>query len=616
MLEALGAAVVGVGDLGRFVLAAEVGEQPDFFAVVLFEVEVADVGEVLAVGAEDQVEAFEVGGLDLPRATGDRVAAAAQGFRHAWIGRIAGVEADGAGGIDLELGEAACVGDELAEDDLGGGGAADVSHADEQDAGGHGGREGHAAADVDGKNAGRGAELCFVRRVPAVSRHMKTSAMIGGAAALAGVAVGFLVGSGTGGDGAAGAGKQEVSAGARIAREGATLAEQQQRRVRSFEEAMDEPGQMARLKSLVDLYAGMGPDELAAEADKLDGMPMADRILASMMLFSRWGEVDPLGALEYSKTMGFGGMFARPTVLRSWASLDPVNAAKYFEEHPGEFEGMGPGRGGDDGAELVAREWAKLDADKALEWADSLEGRQRSEAMISVLGELAAKDPAQAAAMAAQLDEGDRARAFSEIAEQWALKDFGAAEAWANTLSGEAREEAMSSAVAALAKSDPVLAADKALAMAAGDARQDAIGDVAGDWSRISPAEAATFFVENGSPADERAIREIIGNWVGKDASAAQGFIQSQPAGPLRDEAAQVFVWSNRSGSAAESVALAETITDERTRDRTIGIGVSRWMQQDEPAARAYVEQSELLSASAKERLLSGQGGGRWGRGR
>ena len=444
---------------------------------------------------------------------------------------------------------------------------------------------------------------------------MKTSAMIGVGAALAGAAVGFLAGS-AGEGGAAAEAKGDAAASARIAREATTLAEQRQRRVRSFEEAMDEPGQMARLKSLVDLYAGMGPDELAAEADKLDALPMADRILASMMLFSRWGEVDPLGALEYSKTMGFGGMFARPTVLRSWASLDPVNAAKYFEAHPSEFEGMGPGRGRDGGAELVAREWAKLDPDKALDWADSLEGRQRSEAMVSVLGELAAKDPARAAAMAAQLDEGDRARAFSQIAEQWALKDFGAAEAWANTLGGEARDEAMSSAVAALAKSDPVLAADKALAMRAGEAREEAIGDVAGDWSRISPAEAAAFYVENGSAEDGGPIRQIIGNWVGKDAPAALGFIQAQPAGALRDEATQAYLWTHRDGSPAEGLALAETITDERTRDRSIGIAVSRWMQQDEAAARAYVEGSQTLSQPAKERLLSGEGRGWWGRGR
>ena len=126
-------------------------------------------------------------------------------------------------------------------------------------------------------------------------------------------------------------------------------------------EAMREPGQLARMQGLIDLYAGMGPEELAEEVDKLDALPFGDRILASVLLFSRGAEVDPLGALEQTDKMGMGGMFAKPTVLRSWASMDPVNAAKYFEDNPSEFARMGRGRGpgGDSGSSVIAREWAK-----------------------------------------------------------------------------------------------------------------------------------------------------------------------------------------------------------------------------------------------------------------
>ncbi|MCH1922960.1 hypothetical protein L9G15_26470, partial [Shewanella sp. A3A] len=76
-------------------------------------------------------------------------------------------------------------------------------------------------------------------------------------------------------------------------------------------------------------------------AGKLEDLPMSQRIMASMLLFARWGEIDPQGALAHAATLGPGGMFARPTILQSWASTDPANAGKYFSENPGEFAMMG-----------------------------------------------------------------------------------------------------------------------------------------------------------------------------------------------------------------------------------------------------------------------------------
>lgn len=446
---------------------------------------------------------------------------------------------------------------------------------------------------------------------------MNSSVTIGVAALLLGGVGGFIAGKSGGSD----AGDATAAGGheAKMRREASVDSGQETgsgSRPRSVQEALGEAGQLARMQSLVDLYENMSIEELAAAADSLEDLPMGDRILASILLFSRWGEVDPQGALAYSQTMGFGGMFARPTILRSWASVDPVNAAKYYSENASDFRGPGGrGRGGEDGADVVAREWAKLDPEAALAWANTLEGGDQGSALVSVVGEVAATDPAKAAAMAATLSGDDQVRAYGEIAGKWASEDFDAAKSWINTLSGEAKERAMSEALQVLARTDPDAAAAELATMTEGNYRDRTVAVLAGEMAETDPARAAEWLgsQETGDYGD--AMRRIMNNWAAQDSAGALTFIEAQPVGEVRDAATQTYLWQNQSLEPARAVALAEAITDDRDRNRTIGMTARRWMESDPAAARAYVESSTALSDRAKERILDGRGGG-WGRGR
>ena len=438
---------------------------------------------------------------------------------------------------------------------------------------------------------------------------MKQGYSIGLAALLVGSAGGFIVGKSAGSSD--GENSDSKESGVQLVRE-SKRGDGDPRRAQadSVEGALREPSQLARLQSLMDLYAGMDAAQLEEAAGMLDTLPMGDRIMASMLLFSQWGEIDPQGALEYSKTMGFGGMFAKPTILRSWASVDPVNAAKYFTENPNDFDMMGGrgGPGGDNGAGVIAREWAKLDPQAALDWAQSLDGRDKSSALVSVLGEMAAKDPAEAASVAAGLEGDDRNRAYSEIAEKWALSDYSSAEAWINTLTGEDKQDAMASAIGVLAKTDPVGASQKVASMSDGREKERAIEDVASSWARQDPAAAAEWVAGQSDGAD--GMRDVMATWAAQDSAAALTFLESQPQGEIRDSATQAYLWTNRSMAPTESLPLAETITDERDRSRAIGMTAMRWMREDEAAATAYVQQSTAISDEVKERILSGEGGG------
>lgn len=445
---------------------------------------------------------------------------------------------------------------------------------------------------------------------------MKNTAIIGVAALLAGAAGGYIAGKAGAPDDTKVADHRaeslNTSKTSRSSSPSESLSSKGQRDVKSL---LSEPGQLSRMQSLMDLYNGMGADQLKAEADKLEQLNGSERLMASFLLFGRWGEVDPQGALAFANSAGWGGAFARPTILQSWASSDPAGAAKYFSEHPNEFRGGfgggpgGGGFGGNDGASVIAAEWAKMDPKAALEWAKGLNGRDKAGALNSVIGQMASKNPAEAATIAASLDADDQPRAFGEIAGKWAATDFVAAEAWIATLPEESRDRAMAQALEAYANVNPAAAAGKVANMPAGNERDRAVSSVATPWARQDPAAAAAWVSQQQTENIDDAIRPVIATWAGKDSAGALAFIQSQPQGELRDEATSTYIWSNRTADPQTSIQLAESISDEGARNRSIGMSVMRWMEQDREAATAYVQSSTTLSDDAKQRLIEGRGG-------
>lgn len=450
---------------------------------------------------------------------------------------------------------------------------------------------------------------------------MKNTATIGIAALLAGAAGGYLAGkSGSPDSDATAAAESAMRDTKTRTRPGSTgAAEATKKGPRDIKSALSEPGQLARMQSLIDLYAGMNAAQLEAEAAKLESLPMAQRMMASFLLFGRWGEVDPQGALAYASTLGPGGMFARPTILQSWASTDPANAAKYFSENPGDFAMMGFGRGpggGDSGASVIAGEWAKVDPEAALAWANTLTGNNKSGAINSIVSEMAATDPMKAAQVAASLAGDDQARAYGEIASKWAGTDFAAAEAWIQGLPAEARDRAMSEALETLSHTDPEGAAGKLASMAAGRDRDRAVENIAEGWARKDPAAAAAWVSQQQTDDMDDAMRPVIAAWAGRDSAAALSWIQAQPEGEVRDEAIGTYIWTNRSGDPQSTMQLAESISDEGDRNRSIFMATRRWMEQDNAAATEYIQQSTALSDEAKQRILEGGGRGGWGGGR
>lgn len=451
---------------------------------------------------------------------------------------------------------------------------------------------------------------------------MNTNLLIPGLALAVGLGVGFGLGS-SGKRGAEEIAAIEMEMRTRSADRGgmdSTRVTSEGKKVRSLDEIYRKPGQSNRVEALLDFYSNLSPEEFAIEAEKLDGLPFNERLLASVLLFGKWAEVDPTAAMAFTDTMGFSGAFARPTILQGWASMDPVNAAKYYTENPAQFSmmnamgGRGRGMGAQGPGEIIASEWAKQDPTAALAWASGLKVNS-AEAMTSVISEVAKSDPMKAANMVGEMAETDRGKAYESIAKQWAQKNFTEASAWAAGLPDGEREMAMSAAIQGLAQSSPALAALEIGKMTDADARRDAVPIVAKNFARMD-AQASMDWLDglDDDAAKRDSMRDVMSIWAVSDSEAALKFIKSQQSPDVKDRAAETYVWSNRTAEPAKLVEVAGMISDPNSRMRTTGIVASRWMQEDAAAATQFIQSSDVISDRMKERILSGQP--LWGRSR
>lgn len=448
---------------------------------------------------------------------------------------------------------------------------------------------------------------------------MKTSILIPGVALAIGLGVGFGLGKngGTGSTSDTTADGVTTRAGDRVSQTG--LAGDRKNKPRNLGEIYAIPGQSSRVQALLDFYSNLGPGEFQAEAEKLESLPFNERILASVLLFGKWAEVDPNAAMAFTDTMGMAGGFVRPTVLQGWASTDPVNAAKYYTENPAQFAMMnmmgGRGARGGMGMQgpggIIAGEWAKQDPAGAMEWAQGLKTNS-GEAMVSVVSEVAKTDPKKAAEMAASMDEGSRGGAYETIAKQWGASNFSEAQAWANGLPEDQRGAAMAAAISGLAQKNPELAAMEIGKMTDMKARSEAIPTVVSPYARRDPQGSMTWLKSlNDDDAVRDSMREVMPIWAAADSAAALDFVKSQTSPQVRDSAAQSYVWSDRTSSPQELMAVAGMITDERDKSRTTGMVAARWLQEDKEAATKFISGSDAMSDNVKERLLSG--GSPWG---
>ncbi len=150
---------------------------------------------------------------------------------------------------------------------------------------------------------------------------------------------------------------------------------------------------------------------------------------------------------------------------------------------------------------FVAGEWARLNPEAALAWANTLDGRSKQDALASLFATYAESDPIQAAQKALAL--GDEAlkdsRVLEGIARTWAKQDWDAANAWINGLPVEQQSSARRSALEQLAATDPSRATEEVLKLSSGEERDNSIAGVVRAMAMENPAEAANLLLKSSS---------------------------------------------------------------------------------------------------------------------
>ena len=440
---------------------------------------------------------------------------------------------------------------------------------------------------------------------------MKTSMLIAVGALLFGGVGGYLIGNG--GDDSNPEGDSQIgvrtkkSVSSRVATVTAGSGNSAPRAARSsggLREILSEPGQTSRIMSLLEYYSDLDPSQFESEVQKLQGLPMSQRMLAMNLLFSRWAENDPKGSWERSQQMGFPEMFmARAGAVSGWAASNPEALAQEYSNNPDEF-GMGPGgRGKGDTAAMIAGEWAKQNPEAALKWAQPLDDREAADAISGVFNELSQQDPQEALRMAATLDDNARGDAYESIAASWAISDYAAADQWINSLS-EGQGKVRFAAIESLANASPSQAARETTKLPAGEERDDLVAEVSREWARQDAPAAFEWLTESGS---EGAVEEGIGRVVGalsrEDPERVLDYIDSQDAGEVRDNAVQGYVYGNRDAPAAETIRLAETISGEDDRQRAVTRVAYEWAREDPEATLQYLETTDSIGEDSRERI-------------
>lgn len=440
---------------------------------------------------------------------------------------------------------------------------------------------------------------------------MKTSILIAVGALLLGSVGGYLVGSGS--DKPNPDQNQRVDvrpkksvtsrASGIVAATGNT-ASRSTRASEGLREILSEPGQTSRIMSLLEYYSDLDPSEFEGEVQKLQGLPMSQRMLAMNLLFSRWAENDPKGSWERSQQMGFPEMFmARAGAVSGWAASNPEALAREYSNDPSEF-GMGPGgRGRGDTAAMIAGEWAKQNPEAALKWAQTLGEREAADAIGGIFNELSQKDPQEALRMAATLDDNARGDAYESIAASWAISDYAAADRWINGL-GEGQSKVRFAAIESLANASPSQAARETAKLPASEERDELVAEVSREWARQDAPSAFEWLTESGSEgAVEEGIGRVVGALAREDPERVLEYIDSQDAGEVRDNAVQGYVYGNRDAPPAETIRLAETISGEDDRQRAVTRVAYEWAREDPEATLQYLETTDAIGEDSRERI-------------
>ena len=191
--------------------------------------------------------------------------------------------------------------------------------------------------------------------------------------------------------------------------------------------------------------------------------------------------------------------------------------------------------------EKLLERWAETEEEPAMAYAEKVSGVQhRQQAIISVLGSWATHDVAKAAEWVKKLPAGllrDEAVATLVPVLTESNPEQALLLAQDSIKPGSEMGGLAGTIFQALTAADPQATAARALKLASGAFRTEAISAVASQWAEVDP-QGALEWAKGLSMGGERlnALRSVVGKWAGSNPTAASEFVLSLPPSQMQNQ--------------------------------------------------------------------------------
>ncbi|NBC23590.1 MAG: hypothetical protein GVY21_08965 [Gammaproteobacteria bacterium] len=373
----------------------------------------------------------------------------------------------------------------------------------------------------------------------------------------------------------------------------------------------------AQTAALYQLAAGADAADLERLLGEVSQVPGGvDRRAAVSILYGRYADLDPAAAVDHLlRQRSIHEDVGLRAIFHAWARLDLQAAIARAEE-------LAPSQRHHAGAvmllarhdlrfseqqriaerlgiESVLRQVAArqsvdaMQVDPQGEWQRVVAeppGPIRQHRLAAVLRAWAGLDPLAALNAVQSLPEaGTRRNLVQQVVQVWSERDPRAAMDWAMAQppSGQ-RGHYLGVALRALSRSDPRSAFDLALALPAGD-RDDAVGNVLGEWASADPAAAAAALARvSGETVNYSALSQVAMHYVGRDPDAATGWLATLDERRAAMATSMMFSVLGRQRP-QEAARLVDDLPGALRRQASQSL-VQTWAAQDPVTAARWVD--------------------------
>jgi hypothetical protein len=391
-------------------------------------------------------------------------------------------------------------------------------------------------------------------------------------------------------------------------------------------------------QALLDWFQELPDSRRTALAPRISGE------LAAVM-----GTIDPSAGLELLAALPPSAQNSEDykTLFSTWAAKDPAAAGTRALALP-----AGAARSA--AVEAIALAWGRSNPGAARSWIDALPdaalvGRAQAAYAIG----LSDRDPKAAADYVGALPPTKpNLLAMEAIADRWMRRDSSAALAWSDALTDrDMRGKLQNTMLEVLAATDPDLAA-KAYVERAVDLNTGVLGpsslftitrsvfanggvdallkfasDVPGrdrdltyitgftQWTQSDPEAVATWALQQpDGKARFFANKQLAVTKDRTDPAGALTWAMTLPAGKSSDGALLTVAASAFFRNPSESATLYQRVTDRAAAQESLESVISGWLMKEPAEARAWLQQSTMLSPEVRERLRKADELYEWGR--